>query len=126
MSAVSTSIDPSTGGLQLSWVAPSNGHETITSYSVEIANSAGAYSTHTNCLSSISAVMLNLKCIVPMSDLTSTYGLSFETLVLVRAKASNAYGDGDYSPINTAGGKIRRIPNVMPAPTITSYSDTSF
>ena len=69
--------------------------------------------------------MLNLKCIVPMADLTSTFGLSFETLVQVKVRTHNAYGWGDYSAVNVVGGKIRRIPDTMPAPTITSYSDTS-
>lgn len=43
----------------------------------------------------------------------------------MRIKAHNSFGDGAYSNVNTAGAKIRRIPDDMSAPTITAYSDTS-
>lgn len=43
----------------------------------------------------------------------------------MRIKAHNSFGYGTVSSANTAGAKIRRIPDTMSAPTITAYSDTS-
>ena len=43
MSAATTSIDSSTGGLQVSWVAPNNGQEAIDEYDIEIADSTSSW-----------------------------------------------------------------------------------
>lgn len=61
-----------------------------------------------------------------MATLTAApFGLSFNDLVKVQISAHNTYGWGDASATNTAGARIRRIPDTMSAPTITAYSDTS-
>jgi hypothetical protein len=61
-----------------------------------------------------------------MSTLTSTpYSLTFDTLIQVRIAAHNALGFGTNSTVNTAGAKIRSVPDQMDPPTIYSYSDTS-
>ncbi len=38
MSAVTTSIDSSTGGIKISWTAPLNNGNTITKYKIEISD----------------------------------------------------------------------------------------
>lgn len=61
-----------------------------------------------------------------MTDLTSApFNLNFDDLVQVKIRAHNTFGYGSYSSVNTVGARIRRIPNVMTAPTIAAYSDTS-
>lgn len=82
MSAPTTSIDSSTGGLSISWAAPSSGHETIDEYDVRIIKkSDGSLATYSNCIGT--SIVLSLKCIVPMTELTTTLGYSFRDLVEV-------------------------------------------
>lgn len=107
MSAPTTSIDSTTGGVAISWVAPNNGQETIANYTIQIAAVNGTYYTTTFCNGSSSTVMSALRCVVPMSTLTVDFALTFDTLVAVKVRATNAYGAGDLSAANTAGAKIR-------------------
>lgn len=127
MSAAVTSVDSTTGGVQISWVAPNNGQDTITSYTIQIANAAGTtWTASASCDGASSTVILALKCIVPMSELTAApYTLTFDSLVQVRIAATNSFGTSTWSTTNTAGARIRRIPDTMVAPTIVSYSDTA-
>jgi hypothetical protein len=81
MSTPTTSIDSSTGGVRISWVAPNNGQETITNYTIVIAASNGTYYTTSFCNGSSSTVISNLQCVVPMSNLITHFGLSFDTTV---------------------------------------------
>ena len=102
MQAVITSIDAATGGVKIVWTEPSggDGSDTITSYKIEIKDSSSNWIQETtNCGATLPA----LECIVPMSDLTTTFGLSFQDLVEVRASAGNSYGYGTASPVNTVG-----------------------
>ena len=97
MTAVTTSIDSSTGGVKISWTAPADGSSTITSYSIEIkVKGSSTYIASTaDCNGANSLVMTNRYCVVPMSTLTSvTYGYVFDDTVYVRAKAVNAKGSG--------------------------------
>jgi hypothetical protein len=41
MNVVTTSIDPATGGVVISWTAPNNNSETIDAYNIEILDSTG-------------------------------------------------------------------------------------
>lgn len=107
MSAPTTSIDSTTGGVTISWVAPNNGQETISSYTIMIAATNGTYYSTGFCNGASTTVMSALKCTVPMSTLTTHFALAFDALVTVKARATNSYGDGDYSAVNTAGAKIR-------------------
>lgn len=113
--SATTSIDSTTGGVMISWTAPDNGGETLTSYAVEIADTTTSTWTAdtTNCDGSNASVMSNLYCIIPMSTLTSSpYSLTFDQLVQVRVRATNSKGPAtSYSPINTSGAKIRSVPD---------------
>ena len=51
--------------------------------------------------------MAAMSCVVPMSTLTSIYGLVFGDLVLARASANNVNGWGVPSIPNTSGATIR-------------------
>jgi hypothetical protein len=130
MSAVTTSIDPTTGGVTITWSLPSNdGSETIISYLIEIETSSlGTYSTETfSCDGSNAAYVSAKTCTIPMTALTaSPFTLAFDDLVTIRAKATNSLGTATaYSPVNTSGARIRRIPSTMAIPTLVSYTDTS-
>mgnify|MGYP002628979640 CR=1 FL=1 len=53
----------------------------------------------------------------------AAFGLAFDALVEVRASAGNSYGLGLVSPVNTAGAKIRRIPDQMAPPVLVSVTE---
>jgi hypothetical protein len=55
---------------------------------------------------------------------TSPHSLAFDALVQVQAKAYNLYGWGDFSPVNTLGAKIRRVPNQMAPPVATAVTES--
>jgi hypothetical protein len=130
MNAVTTSIDSSTGGVTISWSLPSNdGSETITGYEIVIGlKSGGLFSAETvSCDGTNAANLAARTCTIPMTTLTALpYELDFDTLVVVKAKAINSLGTStSYSPVNTSGAKIRRIPSTMVIPTMISYTETS-
>ena len=57
-------------------------------------------------------------CVVPMSIFqASPYNLAFDDLIQVRATAYNSYGYAlAPSDINTAGARVRQVPDRMIAP----------
>jgi len=57
-------------------------------------------------------------CSVPMTTLRNDFGLTQGTLIVVRVKAANVIGYGDYSEINTAGAVIETEPHKMLQPYI--------
>lgn len=114
MVAVTTSIDATTGGVMISWTAPHDGSDSITSYKIEIADTAGTTWTEdlTDCDGSDGTILTNMYCIIPMSTLTAgPYSYAFDELVEVRASATNSIGTGTVSTTNTAGAQIRQVPD---------------
>jgi len=57
--------------------------------------------------------------------ITTPYSYTFDETVIVRASASNDFGFGLTSAVNSAGGKIRQAPDTMTDPTVVSLSSTS-
>lgn len=120
MLAPTTTIDTTTGGVKITWIAPSSNGDTITAYKIKISNALNTnkYEDSVNCDGSSSTVKNNLYCIVPMSILTAApYSLVFDQLVVATVEASNSFGFGTTSSANTSGAKIRQVPNVMATPT---------
>ena len=84
MSAVTTSIDTSTGGVKISWTAPFDNNDAIIGYKIEIFERTGTTATeHASCNGLDATVISNKYCIVPISVLTTTYGYLFDELVMV-------------------------------------------
>lgn len=128
MATVTTSIDSATGKLKIQWVAPNDNFNTITAYKIEILKKSDSLFAQdlTNCDGSSATVRANLYCLIPMSTLTAApYGYAFDELVVVKASATNAFGFGLTSAINTSGGKIRQVPDQMNTPVVVSLSTTS-
>lgn len=67
-----TAIDSTTGGIKVSWSAPSSNGDAITAYLIEISDSLSVtwVADTTDCDGSSATVMSNLYCIIPMSSLT--------------------------------------------------------
>lgn len=55
---------------------------------------------------------------------SGTFNLDYGDLVVVRVRAVNAVGDGEYSQVNTEGATIETEPTAMGIPVI-DYSGTT-
>lgn len=113
MSAPTTAIDPATGGVLISWTVPQSGSDPITQFDIQIGP---GYTNSGSCDGSSFTVISSLSCIIPMSELISTFSLTFDTLVLVKVRAKNSItsvngGWGTLSPANTDGARIRVVPS---------------
>jgi len=117
--SLTTSIDSATGGVKIAWAEPASNGATISAYRVEIKDSGSSWITETtDCDGSDATIMSNLYCIIPMSTLTGgSFTLPVNTLVEVQIRATNSYGDGSYSSVNSVGAKTRTTPVQMSAPT---------
>ena len=129
MVAVQTAIDDGVDPLsvKISWTAPSDNSDPITSYKILIRESDGiTYSEDTtNCDGSDSTIRTNRECFVPLTTLRGAFGLAYGDLVVARARATNSLGDGQYSQPNSAGATIQTEPEQMAAPTRGDTTRTS-
>ena len=121
MVAVETVIDDGVDPLsvKISWTAPSDNSDTITSYKILIRESDGlTYSVDTTtCDGSDSTIRTTRECYVPLTTLRTDFGLGYGDLVVARARATNSIGDGQYSQPNSAGATIQTEPEQMAVPT---------
>lgn len=133
MSAPVTSIDSATGDVVITWTAPFDGHETITSYTIMIANKLGADTTNaadyvvnpSYCNGADSAIMAAKKCQIPMSTLINTLKLPFDAPVLVWAYATNIREDGVSSPVSDSNTKVRIAPTGSVTVSIVQATDAT-
>ena len=118
MGTATTEIDAATGGVKISWAAPTEtGGLAISAYLVEILGSGPAWASDTACPGT-GAALADLSCIIPMANLAaSPHSLAFDSLVEVRISATNAQGTGSAGPTNTAGARIRQAAAQMTTPT---------
>ena len=109
MSAVTTTIDAATGGLEVSWDVPSaTGGIAITSYLIEVKASDNSWNADSACDGSSETVLNARTCVIPMASLAaSPHSLSFDVLVELRASAANGQGYGPVSSTNTSGARTR-------------------
>lgn len=108
-----TTIDPLTGGVMISWLAPNDNGQAISSYTIEIYDFMGLWQSDSSCNGAEAEVIAALECVVPMDTLTETFGLSFDDIVYVRVQATNAMGQGAWSQPNSDGALIRSRPGKM-------------
>lgn len=127
MAALTTSVDATTGDVKIEWSEPHDGSQTITSYSVQIQKKDLSWYTDTdNCDGSQAAIMAQLYCTIPMATLTgATYSLALNDEVFAKALATNSYGNGLESPVNSEGAYVKTIPAKMSNPYNTTKSTTS-
>lgn len=120
MSEVTTTIDPTTGGLKIAWSSAVSNSETITAYKIEILDVTDTTWSQdlTNCNGANAVIMSNLYCIVPMSTLiASPFNYLYGDLVQIRISAQNTHGWSPVSSTNTLGETVRTKPVQMNTPT---------
>jgi hypothetical protein len=121
MSAVTTEIDTGLDPLsvKISWTAPTDNSDSITSYEILIREQGGSqFSATADCNGADSAVVAARFCLVPLTTLTAApYSLVFGDLVAARARAINSIGAGQYSQPNAVGATIETAPVAMLTPT---------
>jgi hypothetical protein len=101
MSVVVTEIDTGLDPLsvKISWTAPDDNSDSITSYHILILKSDGIEYAEdtTNCDGTDSTIVSSTQCLVLLTDLRTNFGLAYGNLVVVKVRASNSLGDGTYS-----------------------------
>ena len=123
MSVPITSINPLAGGLLISWIAPYDDSQVITSYFIEVSNfdSSAWIQDLVNCPGTNPALLL---CTIPMSVLAAApYNYAYDSLVKVRISAINFFGTSPVSVVNSTGAKTRRVPDKMAVIAVTSKTE---
>lgn len=117
VATVTTSIETTTEGVQVTWVAPSDNGAAITAYLVEFSDleTTEVWSTElTHCDGSNSTVITDLGCLVSMNLLTAApTSLVLDELVTVRVSAINSKGTGATSDENTVGALTQTVPTLV-------------
>jgi hypothetical protein len=125
METVVTGFNPATGGVQITWIKPHDGHQDLESYFVEIKASDGSWIEEIEHCGGEDPTQTS--CLIPMPVLQSSpYNLPYQALIEVRATAYNSYGFAlQESEINTSGAVIRRVPDQMAPPSEVSSTENT-
>jgi hypothetical protein len=110
----------------IAWTPPSSNYATITAIRLSIENSNGQLVEETTYCDGSSAVIRSQSyCLVPMSHLIASYGLTKGTLIRPKVEAYNINGWGEVSEFPTSGDSttIETEPIAMAAPTEAAGSD---
>eukprot|EP00347_Sterkiella_histriomuscorum_P011727 403371340 len=117
ITTVSTSIDSSTGGVKVSWIAPESNGESIDYYTIEIATNPDMTSWKIDSVNCPGTDPSLTSCVIPMLSLQSgDYDYEYGELVQVRIRAHNLQGDSLDSPVLSTGATIRTLPDKMGIP----------
>lgn len=83
--------------VEVSWTAPATNGSPITGYEVAIQSGTGSFTSLSACVESSADVILNSKCTVLMSTLTSSpFGLTEGQSVSAKVRAQNEQGYGAF------------------------------
>lgn len=97
--------------------AVSDNDEVIDYYEVYFEKSDSSFTEVTGCLDPTA-----LTCTVTMANAVSATSKTADELIVVKTRAHNSLGFGEYSQENTSGGAYQTKPGQMDAPT---YDDTT-
>lgn len=93
--------------IKISWSAPYSNSAVITGYLIVIQQKNGEYIASSECDGQSASVISNLSCYVNLETLREVpFSLSFDSLILVKAKAQNKFGWAEFSQPNNYGAKI--------------------
>ena len=119
--ACTTENNDLTTTITLRWFEPDYNSESITSYEVEIQDQRGAFVAASDCTD-----LFALQCTFETLTLTKEpFSLPFGSLVVIRARTTNAYGTStDWSPLNESGATIKQVPLQMGPISVLSKTET--
>lgn len=101
----------------IEWVAPYDNSEAITAYDMQVLQGDG-FTWMNDLVNCPYSQVTPTSCSIPMSKLRTDFNLAQGQLVVVRVRAQNIIGYGDYSETNTQGALIATEPHKMLAPYI--------
>jgi hypothetical protein len=90
---------------------PDDHSSTITSYEILFMKANGDFvNEYTRCNGSLTTVVSDRKCSVPMSTIRTLTSRPRDSLIRVKVRAFNAKGSGLFSEVNTAGATVETEP----------------
>lgn len=70
--------------VKISWVRPTENGASITAYKIMIMKGDGTFSASTSCDGSLTLLINQLYCMVPMSELTGAFELPYASLIVAK------------------------------------------
>lgn len=130
VAALSFSVESATPtSVTISWSAPYNGGNPITSYQVLIQHQDGVTLSEelSYCDGSQLAIITARRCEIPLTTLRAApFSLGLDQLVTAQVAATNDVGQGAFSPLNTAGVRIQTEPLApSSSPTLVSSDEST-
>ena len=93
--------------IKITWVKPYDNSEPVIDYEILIQKTDGSFAEATECNGRTTSIIQNMFCYVPVQTLRAApFNLPYEKLVVIKARARNQFGFGDYSETNTAGARV--------------------
>lgn len=86
-------------------------NEAIDYYEVYFEKSDSSFTEVTGCLDPTT-----LTCTVTMANAVAATGKTADQLIVVKTRAHNSIGFGEYSQVNTSGDDYQTVPGQMSAP----------
>ena len=91
----------------MTWVAPYDNSDPITAYEIVFKSAVdGLYRSVNECVSAEPSLVVSCKLPITYFTEPTTFNLSYNDLVKVRARARNTNDWGDFSESNTDGARI--------------------
>lgn len=113
----------------MSWFAPFNGGNPISSYDIIFADSTGTnfHPIAAYCNGNSSTIVQRSYCDIPFTVFrASPFNLQQDQLIVAKMAATNTIGTGAYSTLNTAGVEVEVQPLApLQPPTCNDYSETT-
>lgn len=97
----------------ISWTAPDDNFESVTSYSLQVLDNTGLqyHDANSYCTEDAATILANRLCTISMAELRAApFSLTFNKVVVARVKSTNQFGTSDYSQPNILGANVKTEP----------------
>lgn len=111
--------------IKITWIKPYDNSEPVIDYEILIQKADGSFAEATECNGRTTSIIQSMLCYVPVQTLRAApFNLPYDKLVVMKARARNQFGFGDYSETNTAGARVQVEPVQMPPITLDIVTST--